>query len=228
MAGVLELLEQAANQIVSIIPYSRLKIWKQMIFHPYETIRAEKNKPSLRNAAMDVAAASLVLAAELVIIYLISGTYSNLVYAGKPAMLIPLVALTSIAFYLTVWLVWSATQYLSAKALGAKASFKQYASLLGLAFAAFLVLDWFLTPALHFLPENARSFVDGIIGVYLPFLSFILIRELYGFSNLRTTAVLFLSFLLTFIIVLVAIFLLNFLTNGLVLQLISSSRQAPI
>jgi hypothetical protein len=132
-------LEDIADLIVSWIPYSRAKVWKNAFYHPHETFVAEAKTATLMQGIKDITVALILSQIIGFVVYLISLLISYLGIMNSPsrtayfeptAFIVAAVfgALITIIF-LVAWLVFSAVNFAIAKIAGGSGSFETHAYL---------------------------------------------------------------------------------------------------
>jgi len=196
-------LEDYSDGIVNSLNYDRLRIWKEIFFHPTKTFGEQNPNAQLGRAAKDVfisAIPGLVLGLLFILLYAaLLSFYGALFTIAKPelAALIPLgiigLVLVIILYLLSPvigWLVMSAIQYVVAKILGGKANFREHAYMTGLATAStnafsvpFMVLMF--VPCIGTIAQPIMLLI-GFYGIYLEFSG---TRKIHGISDMRSAVV---------------------------------------
>ncbi|MEM4360166.1 MAG: Yip1 family protein [Candidatus Bilamarchaeaceae archaeon] len=193
-------LEEYADRIVASIGYDRLKIWKEVFFHPTKTLAEEIKNKSVKRGAKDVFVAALIpLLLEFIVILIILAYFwlmtlpltILLTMATKGLGLPILIAMSIVAIIIGLvlyfalpiisWLFVSGVQYVVAKLLGGKADFRAHAYLIALASASataagipFVFLGF--VPCLNIIAGPIRT----LIGFYCLYLQYKAIRLAHG------------------------------------------------
>lgn len=201
-------LEGYADALIKIVPYPRMALWKGFFFHPVETMKHQKGKEDLRQAAKDVAVASLpsslimgVFAAAYVLILgsipifaVASKAYGSLGGFGAIALsclLLPLLfVVLELVFSVVSWLLSSGFYFVVAKLLGGTGSYRRHAYLNSLLTCSILLVNLLLLP-FAFIPcvGYLAYAVSFALMVYMVYLQYKLVLEVHGLSNERTLAV---------------------------------------
>lgn len=210
-------LEDYSDGVVNSLNYDRLRIWKEIFFHPTKKFGEQNPKAQLGRGAKDVFISSipgLVVGLLVIMIYaVILSLYGAMFTIAKPelAAFIPLgiigLVLLIILYILSPvisWLVMSAVQYVVAKILGGKANFREHAYMTGLATAStnafcipFMILSF--VPCVGYVAQPVMLLI-GFYGIYLQFSG---ARTVHKLSDIRSAVV-----ALTPIIVLIGVIVL--------------------
>lgn len=143
-------IEGYAESIVKVINYDRLKLWKEVLFHPTEIFSNEIKNASLMRGAKDIFIASiplLLISIVSIILYMIYlSMYGTLIGIAKAELGFSIISKIIIIGVLVIignilapiinWLINSAGQYVIAKIFGGKIDFKTHAYLVALAVAS--------------------------------------------------------------------------------------------
>jgi hypothetical protein len=230
-------LEGYADSIVKAVNYDRLKLWKEVLFHPTETLSSEIKNADLGRGAKDVFIASIpqifmgILGSILFLLYfgmvgvLISGATLGL---GLPVILViiifwVLLIVLSIIAPIINWLITSVMQYVMAKILGGKGDFKTHAYLVALVMASITVVI-----AIFLLMEIVMSFIPCIgwlfsmilralillIGLYNLYLQYKVVRLVHGFDRIKALITILLPILVLAALFVIAALLIYFVIIG--------------
>jgi len=146
-----EKLEGWGDKIANTIDYDRLKLWKEIFFHPTDVLTAEQKNVSLGRAAKDVFIACLpvmllsFLFALLTFAYIgftifaiVITTFQEYAAAIGIGGIVALILGVILYFLMPIigWLVSSAIQFVVAKIFGGKANFTTHAYLTGISTAS--------------------------------------------------------------------------------------------
>ncbi len=182
-------LEEYADSIVRAVNYDRLKIWKEVFFHPTKTLTDEIKNKNLMRGAKDVFVASLIFLLLGFISLLLLFSYFGiigLIYTlpmlktGLPLVVgigLIIIGILLIVLYFATpilsWLFVSALQYITAKLLGGKADFTTHAYLVALSVASatfatipFVFLGF--VPCVNIFAEAVRTLII-LYGLYLQY-----------------------------------------------------------
>jgi len=225
-------LEGYADSIVKAVNYDRLKLWKEVLFHPTETLSSETKNADLGRGAKDVFIASIpqifmsILGSILFLLYfgvigLISAAPLGL---GLPAILVimifwVLLIVLSILAPIINWLITSVMQYVMAKILGGKGDFKTHAYLVALVTASttvviaiFLLMDIVMSfiPCIGWLFSSILRVLILLIGLYNLYLQYKVVRLVHGFDRTKALITILLSILVLAALFVIAALLIYF------------------
>lgn len=201
-------LEEWADGIVNSISYDRLKIWKNVFFHPTATLTEQMKYPGIIRGAKDVFMASIpslligLIGLLIVIGYLaLIGSFMALSLIilspvlsilGIIGIIIGVVLLFAlyIASPVISWFIYSAVQYIIAKILGGKADFKTHAYLTALTEAGngwvvSLLAVFSLVPCVGWVLRP----IAMLVSFYSIFLNFRAIKIAHDLDTPRAAAV---------------------------------------
>jgi len=144
-------LEGWGDKIANSIDYDRLRLWKEVFFHPADVLAGEQKNASLGRAAKDVFIACLPTMLFSLVFVLIGFAYFGFIifaiaisafqeYAGAIGIggIVLLILGIILYFLLPIigWLLSSAIQFIVAKIFGGKSDFKTHAYLTGISTAS--------------------------------------------------------------------------------------------
>ena len=239
MAGISEKLEGYSARAASRIGYARLLVWKDLLFHPDETLAREMGNASLGRAAKDlfVASYAFFLADSIYIgfvfgavalFFLMAGGAGGMQVSGSVLTLVAAIAGAVLALVLGSALlaalsvasnfIWAGIEFALARMLGGKGEYAQHAYLGALAMSAYYVVSMpmmllSMIPCLGY----AFSMISIAIAAYLLYVRYKAIRLVHGigqmeavFVTVAPSAVLVLLFVALYVLV-----FLGFFTAGL-------------
>ena len=208
-------LEDYSDGVVKSLNYDRLRIWKEIFFHPTKTFTEQNPKAQLGRGAKDVfisAIPGIVLGLLFILIYAaVLSLYGAIFVAAEPA-LAPLFSLGVGAMILLIilyvispvvwWIIASAVQYIVAKLLGGKANFRQHAYMTALAIASataftvpFMILS--LVPCINYIAQPVIMLI-GFYGIYLQFSG---VRVVHKISDWKSAVVALIPMVLLILII---------------------------
>jgi len=205
-------LEEYADNIVKSINYDRLKVWKEVFFHPTETLSDEIKNASLKTGARDVFVASLVQLLLGLVPLLIFLAYFGLIGATVSLAVSPLLSIgicggsillivLYFALPIILWLFISAIQYPIAKLLGGKADFRTHAYLIALANAStaaasipFALLG--LIPCINYFGHAVTILID----FYALYLQYKVIMVAHNIDQKKAIATVLLPIIIIFVL----------------------------
>ena len=201
-------LEEWADGIVNSISYDRLKIWKNVFFHPTATLSEQMKYPSVSRGAKDVFMASVPsLLLGLIGLMVMLGFLA--LYGSFIALLLIILSpvlgvlgivgiIIGVILFLVLylaspiksWFIYSAIQFILAKILGGTGDFRTHAYLTALAEAgngwvASLLAVLSLVPCVGWVLRP----VAMLVGFYSIFLNFKAIKIAHGLDTPRAAAV---------------------------------------
>ena len=193
-------LESWGDKIVNSIKYDRLKLWKEVFFHPTDVLTAEQKNASLGRAAKDVFIASvpsLILGFAAILLFLAYMGFMSMgiavmfmEYAATIGIIGMILILLSLILYLLSpiisWLVSSLIQFVVAKILGGKAKFATHAYLTGVSTASVraATIPFLLISMIPCIGQVAAP-VATLIGFYLYYLEYKSIKIAHKVDDLR-------------------------------------------
>ena len=213
-------LESLADQVIGRIPYSRVKIWKNMLFHPHQTMGTEISNASVKQAVKDVLSVSIPYSWTVGILVLLLGILLSASKSSSGAlyMIEGVVFLISpfsgIIFF--VIFEWLKTHF--ARALGGQGTFEQQIYLTAQATCA-IYLASFPFLILSFIPciGIIFSLFSLITSIYSIYLSVKAIRFVHKLSRFRAIVV----WLVPFIVLAILCFILLVVAFGALSQLLN-------
>jgi len=217
-------LESWADKAVAPIKYARLKLWKDVFFHPTKTLAEETGAGGLRRAAKDVFVSSLprllvgLVALLLVMLYFFMiGMFTIAVVPvvgiiALPTLIIGAVVLLVLYFLSPIisWFLIAVVQFVIAKILGGKADFRSQSYLLGLAMSAVNAVDSGMTvlnivlliiPCLGWMLAAIIRPLLVLIGFYGYYLNFRAVKTAHGLDDVRAAVVVILPVLLGMLLI---------------------------
>lgn len=216
-------LDGFASEIAERIPYGRLKIWKDVLFKPKETLRKEERGESLLRGAKDIAVVNLVELGFLGVLFLLFSGFLILLImiiarhsldrVGGVANLFLIVVAIVVGIILALtlisvlgWLATTAIEFLAARLLGGKGTFRKHAYLSALNRAAFMLcyLPFSLILIIPIIGYAAYP-ISLFISIYCMYIQYLVIRQVHKLSQLRSIAVAVIPTLLTTIVMILAI-----------------------
>jgi len=239
----LDRLEEWADNIVNAIKYDRLKLWKEVFFHPTATYTAQMQPgiPSLKRGAKDVFVASLPgLLIGLVFLFILFaylfliGVLATIATLGLGAFVligIILGAIVVLVLYfaspIISWFLISVVQYLIAKVLGGKADFTTQAYLVALGNAGSGIVQSFLM-VLSYIPCLGWVFqpIATLVSAYGIYLNYKAVKTAHGFSTTRAAIVVLLPIVL--IAGLLILIIVGFYVGIFSLAFLSSLRSSSL
>ena len=202
--------ERFAGEQAARINYPRLLVWKNVLFHPDETLAAELKAPSLKRGAKDTFTAFyayiLVFLLAYVLIYglmfgalfgfvgITSGNFQMCAWplVGIAVGIVAAVLLAGIfsAFAVAGWLINSAIEFALARLLGGKGSFTANAHLYAVINAAMYVA-FIPFIIVMFIPCIGTIFSSlmMLLSIYSIYLKYKAVRMVHGLSQKRALAV---------------------------------------
>lgn len=165
--------EGLADKLVGLIPYSRAKLWKNVLFHPDKTLASEKPNTSWKQGAKDIAVSSILSYGFMFALYgiLYLALHSELLDNALPLRVLGSFALFAIfiAAQVVLWAVVVHSISFAAGIFGGKGRSSTYAGLSGLSLSG-MNLSWFFL----FIPLVLISWIP-CIGALIS-----LLPSLYG------------------------------------------------
>jgi len=193
-------LESWGDKIANSIGYDRLKLWKEVFFHPTDVLTAEQKNANLGRAAKDVfisSVPSLILGSVVILLFL---AYMGFVsmgiaiafmeYAATIGIIGVILVLLFLILYLLSpiisWLVSSLIQFVVAKILGGKAKFATHAYLTGISTSAVraATVPFLLISMIPCIGQVATPIVT-LVGFYLYYLEYKSIKIAHKVDDLR-------------------------------------------
>jgi hypothetical protein len=227
-------LDEFANWVTEKVPYGRLKVWKELLFKPTDTIKEEGKNVSLARGARDVGVVTffmiliMLFAVALVggfvlvlflVIYAISSkpvTFLNGLLAAVPVAILAAVAILVGGTLLSIlrWLAYAALEFILAKILGGVGSYRTQAYLDALEEAG---LSCAIMPfaLVGFIPvvSTMAAPVNMVIGIYGMYIRYLIVKQVHKLSRNRALLVVLIPPLL-FIVALVIFYLLLLFLAG--------------
>lgn len=199
-------LDGYAQRITKRVHYERLKIWKDILFKPKETLQKEKKNASVMRGAKDIAVVTLFEFGVFGLLLLLLAVILTLVIAaigipkginggawGLLAIFVAVIVVCILAvtlFYIMSWLVTSAIEFSAARLLGGVGSFSEHAYLSALESAAFMTCYIPLSILLIIPFVGAVTYpISVLIGFYALYLKYLLIERVHKISKFRALAV---------------------------------------
>lgn len=178
-------LERFADGIVDSLKYDRLRLWKEVLFHPEKTLAGELGKGTLKRAAKDVFIASLpaqllgLIGVGLVLMYM--GLFGLAMTIASPGVGLAAIAVfivgavlvlaVYIAMPVIAWLICATVQHIVAKLLGGVADFTSQSYLIGIGRASVAIVASVLTlfsliPCIGWI-ASIISMIVSLYGIYI-------------------------------------------------------------
>jgi len=215
MAHEKEQVEAFVDRIIEKIPYKKLYLFKKMVFHPEETIEEEKNKVAFGEGIKAIFLSSLLngffhgllAAVFIVIMFFVMGGIASLTNPlnswgfGGAGLFYALVIFIISAIFSPILsvagsLIWTGVLYVFIKILGGEPKFKQLFYLDSLGRCATIWLAIFMIPFLIIpLVNNFVSLISFLFSIYILYVTYLIIKNVYGLSAKRSVGVLALSYL---------------------------------
>lgn len=221
-------LDDFASRIIEKIPYERLKVWKEMLFRPAETIEEEAKNASLARGAKDIGvvnfftilvmlfALALVVGFFLVLLFVLyaieskTNGFVNGLLTGAAIVILAAVAILvgGTLLFILRWLANAALEFILAKILGGVGSYRTHAYLDALEEAGLssAMLPFVL---INFIPivSVIAAPITMIIGIYGMYIRYLIVKQVHKLSTARAVLVVLIPPLL-FMVALVMFYLL--------------------
>jgi len=221
-----ERLEGYADSAVRAIGYERLKIWKEVFFHPTKTLTEEMKNKNLMRGAKDVFVSYLIfllLGFIYILLFLLVlgqlGIITTLLMP-KELSLVPVITVIIIGIIIILayfaapivaWLFVSTLQYITARLLGGKGDFTTHAYLVALSIASaivatipFVFLE--LVPCIGIFAAAVRTVII-LYGLYLQYKA---IKTAHSIGTVQAVVALFIPYIVIVAIVLILWLLIYF------------------
>ncbi|MBD3210459.1 hypothetical protein GF318_03695 [Candidatus Micrarchaeota archaeon] len=197
-------LERGCTRFVDAIGYDRLKLWKEVMFHPSNTFSQELGKQGFMRGAKDIFISNLIPLAIGFIFLMLFAVYGALLglmatLAAPGIGILALAAMVVAGLVLVVlyfaspiisWLIQSAVQYLIAKLLGGTGSFRNQSYLIALGSASAAIVFSILY-VFSFVPclGYAANAVMILVGIYAIYLNYRAVKIAHGLSTIKAAVV---------------------------------------
>lgn len=201
-------LDDYAEKITEKIHYKRLKVWKNLLFKPKETLQKEEKNSSLMRGAKDIAVVALselgvfglllllIVGFFMLIITAISslaskgfnGSVLNLFLIFIAVVVAGVVAMA--LFSVMGWLVTAGLEFIAARLLGGVGTFRKHAYLTALERAA--VMACYLPLLIFIMVPFVGALlypISMLISFYGLYVQYLVIRQVHKLSKLKTIAV---------------------------------------
>ena len=223
-------LDDFVSKNIKKIPYSRLQVWKDLLFEPLPTIKSESKNASLMRGAKDIAVADL---AYTIIVALYMAGYMGFFFAlalipalsmggagGLGACIVPAVIgvliviagiIALVLFGVIGWLFTSGVEFLLAKLLGGNGEFKVHAYLEALQSAGMMTA---LVPfmALYLIPcfllcigIIAQPFMIAL-SIYNLYVRYLIVKQVHNLTRNKAIATVLIPVIVSFVLVIVFYF----------------------
>jgi len=230
MAHEKEQFEAFIDRIIEKIPYKKLYLFKKMVFHPEETIEEEKNKIAFGEGIKAIFFSSLLngffngllVAIFIVIMFLVMGGISSLTnpfnslgFGGLGLIYAVIVLVLSTIFVpilsVASSLISTGILYVFIRILRGEPKFKQLFYLGSIGSCASIWLSIFMMP-LSIIPlvNNFVSLILFLFNIYIIYINYLIIKNVYGLSTKRSIGAVALSYLSLLILVFGLIILIYF------------------
>ena len=187
------------------IHYERLKVWKELIFRPNETVKKETKNASFARGAKDIAVVSFIFSMIMIIIYaLMFGFFFLLallpilgIASGQIlSVLLFFVAILigsvicSILFSIIGWLFYAGFEFVLAKILGGVGTYKIHAYLAALQSAG-LMLVTIPFSIISLIPCMGMLIypVTMLIAIYGVYIRYLIVKQVHHLSRNRAILV---------------------------------------
>lgn len=202
------LLNDYADMVTEKITYGRLRVWKDVLFKPKETLQKEAKNASLTRGAKDIAVVVLfelgvfgllfllIVGLLMLIITAVGGLDPKWFNGGMLNLFLILVAFVVVGIVALAlasvlgWLVTSGLEFIAARYLGGVGTFRKHAYLIALERAAVMAC---YIPLLFFIMVpfvGALLYpISLLISFYGLYVQYLVIRRVHKLSKLKTIAV---------------------------------------
>jgi hypothetical protein len=209
-------IDEFATRIVDRVNYGRLRVWKDLLFKPQETLKKEAKKASLLRGALDIIVSGFVQFAFfsifyglLILVFLILVALLSLAITKSVRLeaMVPLIGtivmivigLIAILLVFSVvgWLVYSTLEFIIAKLLGGVGGYREHLYLTALQGAALSIASFPFT-VVQLIPCISLITYPIAIGlaIYSIYIRYLIVRQIHELPRNESILVILLPIIL--------------------------------